>query len=61
MAFGKPTDPMPPGHYDLDDCGGVHVLPHILSAKERQAVQDAWDRAGESPRRKTKKQKPPQP
>jgi hypothetical protein len=48
------SEPMPPGHYDLDDCGGVHVLPHVLSAEERQQVQDAWDQAGKQMRRKTK-------
>lgn len=35
--------PMPPGHYDLDDCGGVHVRPDVVSG--RAEARAAWEQA----------------
>jgi len=57
MSGVFPNRSMPPGHYDLDDCGGVHERPNILSGDERRAVQEAYDQArkvGDKPRPRRK-------
>ena len=37
--------PMPPGHYDLDACGGVHELPVRLSSSDRRQIKAALEQA----------------
>jgi hypothetical protein len=36
---------MPTGHYDLDDCGGVHDISHISTPADMRAARDAFEQA----------------
>ena len=36
---------MPPGHYDLDDCGGVHDISHVSTPADMRAAREAFEQA----------------